>query len=71
MQLQQTSKDLEIEKIKTEHLLLEMLPRQVAENLKEGKSVEAGEIYNTVKIIVQYKCRVQITDKMCLQTASS
>nr|XP_033805870.1 guanylate cyclase soluble subunit beta-2-like [Geotrypetes seraphini] len=37
------SKNLEIEKKKTETLLYAMLPKHVANQLKEGKKVEAGE----------------------------
>ncbi|XP_058885170.1 guanylate cyclase soluble subunit beta-2 [Acipenser ruthenus] len=37
------SKNLEVEKKKTETLLYAMLPRHVANKLKEGKKVEAGE----------------------------
>ncbi|MBN3303503.1 GCYB2 cyclase, partial [Amia calva] len=37
------SRNLEVEKKKTETLLYAMLPRHVANKLKEGKKVEAGE----------------------------
>ncbi|XP_031414700.1 guanylate cyclase soluble subunit beta-2 [Clupea harengus] len=37
------SRNLEVEKKKTETLLYAMLPRHVANQLKEGKKVEAGE----------------------------
>ncbi|GCC37333.1 hypothetical protein chiPu_0015837 [Chiloscyllium punctatum] len=37
------SKNLEVEKQKTEALLYAMLPKHVANQLKEGKQVEAGE----------------------------
>ncbi|KAF5898499.1 guanylate cyclase soluble subunit beta-2-like, partial [Clarias magur] len=42
-QLRQLSQHLEQEKQKTENLLYAMLPKHVANQLKEGKSVEAGE----------------------------
>ncbi len=41
--LHQLSKHLEAEKQKTEKLLYAMLPKHVANQLKEGKKVEAGE----------------------------
>lgn len=43
---------LQEEKKKTEALLLEMLPRPVAEQLKKGNKVEA-ETYDMVKIWVE------------------
>ncbi|GAA6091045.1 guanylate cyclase soluble subunit beta-2-like isoform X1, partial [Tachysurus ichikawai] len=42
-QLRQLSQHLEQEKQKTENLLYAMLPKHVANQLKEGKRVEAGE----------------------------
>ncbi|XP_043114731.1 guanylate cyclase soluble subunit beta-2-like isoform X2 [Puntigrus tetrazona] len=42
-ELHQLSKHLEEEKQKTENLLYAMLPKHVANQLKEGKRVEAGE----------------------------
>ncbi|KAK2881537.1 hypothetical protein Q8A67_018805 [Cirrhinus molitorella] len=42
-ELHQLSKHLEEEKKKTENLLYAMLPKHVANQLKEGKRVEAGE----------------------------
>ncbi|XP_036412758.1 guanylate cyclase soluble subunit beta-2-like [Colossoma macropomum] len=42
-QLRQLSQHLEQEKQKTENLLYAMLPKHVANQLKEGKKVEAGE----------------------------
>ncbi|XP_060762619.1 guanylate cyclase soluble subunit beta-2-like, partial [Neoarius graeffei] len=42
-QLRQLSQHLEQEKEKTENLLYAMLPKHVANQLKEGKRVEAGE----------------------------
>ncbi len=41
-ELKKTSIALEAEKKKTEDLLNEMLPRKVAEQLREGKRVDAG-----------------------------
>ncbi len=41
--LHQLSKHLEAEKQKSEKLLYAMLPKHVANQLKEGKKVEAGE----------------------------
>ncbi|XP_056329093.1 guanylate cyclase soluble subunit beta-2-like [Danio aesculapii] len=42
-ELHRLSKHLEEEKLKTENLLYAMLPKHVANQLKEGKRVEAGE----------------------------
>lgn len=42
-QLDQLSQHLQHEKQKTENLLYAMLPKHVANQLKEGKRVEAGE----------------------------
>ena len=36
--------ELENEKAKTDRLLHEMLPKKVADQLKQGKTVEAGKI---------------------------
>ena len=45
MELKKTSAALEIEKEKTDRLLHQMLPKKVADNLRDGKRVEAGRIY--------------------------
>ena len=42
MELKKMSAALEIEKGKTDRLLHQMLPKRVAENLRDGKPVEAG-----------------------------
>lgn len=41
-ELRVLSRHLEAEKEKTETLLYAMLPRHIADQLKDGKSVEAG-----------------------------
>ena len=43
-ELRVTMRDLEIEKKKTDTLLYSMLPRQVANELREGRNVEAGKL---------------------------
>ncbi|XP_070538454.1 guanylate cyclase soluble subunit beta-2-like isoform X4 [Ptychodera flava] len=49
-ELRKAMADLEAEKAKTDMLLHSMLPRQVADQLREGKRVEAGE-YAEVTIL--------------------
>ncbi|XP_006824413.2 guanylate cyclase soluble subunit beta-2-like [Saccoglossus kowalevskii] len=49
-QLHRTMKELESEKAKTDMLLHSMLPRQVADQLREGRKVEAGE-YTQVTLL--------------------
>ena len=41
-ELRVTMRDLEIEKKKTDTLLYQMLPVEVANELREGRTVEAG-----------------------------
>lgn len=49
-ELRVLSRNLEVEKKKTETLLYAMLPRHVANLLKEGKKVEAGMASSEVQI---------------------
>ncbi|KAJ8034762.1 Guanylate cyclase soluble subunit beta-2 [Holothuria leucospilota] len=49
-ELRTLMRELEIEKAKTDSLLYSMLPKQVANLLREGKTVHAGE-YNEVTIL--------------------
>lgn len=42
IELKKTSRALECEKKKTETLLYQMLPEKVADDLKNGRQVEAG-----------------------------
>lgn len=42
-ELKKTSEALEVERKKTELLLYQMLPQKVANDLKNGKQVQAGE----------------------------
>jgi len=44
-ELKKTAIELENEKLKTDRLLHEMLPVKVANQLKQGKTVEAGTLY--------------------------
>lgn len=42
--------DLKLEKQKTDSLLYSMLPKEIANNLREGRTTEAGNIYG-MKVI--------------------
>lgn len=55
-QLRQLSQHLKQEKQKTENLLYAMLPKHVANQLKEGKQVEAGE-WKKKKAMINVKIR--------------
>ena len=44
-QLRTIMRDLEIEKEKTDTLLYSMLPKEVANDLREGRTVEAGNSF--------------------------
>ena len=50
IELRKISKALELEKKKTDMLLYQMLPEKVANDLKNGRQVEAGKIRNLVLI---------------------
>ena len=65
MELKKTSAALEIEKEKTDRLLHQMLPKKVADNLRDGKRVEAGRIYtNTNDMCIVSSLIIGIPPKM-------
>ena len=53
-ELKRTSRDLALEKQRTDRLLYQMLPAKVADQLKLGKSVEAGGFKSTPFLFTLY-----------------
>lgn len=65
-ELRLLSQHLEEEKKKTEILLYAMLPKHVANQLKEGKTVEAGYwSANAIKKLLAFACMANMT-ALCL-----
>ena len=48
-------RDLEVEKKKTDTLLYSMLPREVANELREGRTVEAGKVIITLIFVTKHE----------------
>ncbi|XP_030834771.1 guanylate cyclase soluble subunit beta-2-like [Strongylocentrotus purpuratus] len=62
-ELRTLMRDLELEKKKTDTLLYSMLPKEVANDLRDGKKVEAGEFQ---QVTISFSDIVRFTD-MCSQ----